>query len=113
MHQQTSLPPHQVVFKIATIIFPPTHTHTRLGQHEKKIFSLTKLKHEKKNVMKEPTFHVPTMQSYICILPLYITHYIINKFFFSGIWPHKFRHVPQLLKPIIDDVGWYLGILHD
>jgi hypothetical protein len=31
----------------------------------------------------------------------------------SGIWPHEFRYSPQLLKPVIDDVGRYLGVFHD
>jgi len=31
----------------------------------------------------------------------------------SGIWPHEFRYSPQLLKSVIDDVGRYLGVLHD
>jgi hypothetical protein len=31
----------------------------------------------------------------------------------SGIWPHEFRYSPQLFKPVIDDVGGYLGVLHD
>jgi len=38
-------------------------------------------------------------------LTLYIT--------LSGIWPHGFRYSPQLLKSVIDDVGWYMGVLHD
>jgi hypothetical protein len=37
------------------------------------------------------------------------THHIT----FSGIWPHEFRYSPQLLKPVVNDVGRYLGVLHD
>lgn len=53
-------------------------------------------------------------QPCIAILGVLLLSYIVLlMIFFSGIWPHKFRHLPQLLKPITDDVGRYLGILHD